>query len=477
MGVGAATSARLAALADGSPRRVAWALFLGVGLVYLLTAGYSGLLSPDPIAAAIPAWHLVHTGSPYLEATGLKSPWFFTSAGHLVSDRIAGVVWFGVPFYGLFGLLMAPFGGGHFTLVPAAFAGATAASGAVSVVYVLLRELVRPRLALIVALVFAFGTPTWSVSANSLWPHGPAQLWLVLGLLLAVRGRFAWSGLVLGLAVATRLHFAVVALVLGVWLAVSRRSLRPLLGLGVSAWALPAFFVWNHWVYGGWSLLHGSYEGRVGSLESTFSAAPGALGPQRYLVNLAGTLVAPNRGLLWWTPALIVLAAGLPWAWRQAPDWVRAAVVGGLAYLAIQLKVNGFSGGMNFYGYRLALEAVTLAMPLLALAVASPAVWGTVRRQALVLTSGFQVTVIALGAVLPLPTLWAADLSWRFWQPAFTLYRYPVGGGLIILLGGLATGAAFRWARGLGRPAPDQSLVLVGPARVSAPPRGLVPDP
>lgn len=456
MGVGARILGQLRELADGPRNRVALAVFLGVGVVYLVTASYSGPLSPDPIAAAVPAWHLAHTGSPYLETTGLRSPWFFTAAGHLVSDRIAGVVWFGVPFYGLFGLLTAPFGGSHFSLVPAAVAGAAAASGSVAILYLLLRELVRPHLALIVALVFAFGTPTWSVSADSLWPHGPAQLWLVLSLLLAARGRFAWSGVVLGLAVATRLHFAVVALVLGVWLAISRRSLRPLLGLGLSAWALPVFLLWNHWVYGGWSLLVGSYGGRVGSLESTFSYAPGALGPLRYVVNVVGTLVSPNRGLLLWAPALVVLAAGLPWAWRQAPDWVRAATVGGIGYLAVQLKVNGFSGGMNFYGYRLALEAVTLAMPLLALAAVSPAVLGTARRQALVVTSGFQVTVIAIGAVLPLPSLWGVDLSWRYWQPAATLYRFPVVAGLIVVLGAVATGAAFRWTSRLRRPSPDE---------------------
>ncbi len=448
---------RLLRFTDGPPRRTAWTLFLVVGLVYLLTAAYTGPLSPDTIAAAIPAWHLAHTGSPYLESTGLHSQWFLWADGHLVSNRFAGVVWFGVPFYAVSGLLGAPFGLGGFSLAPAALAAATAASGTVAVVYLLLRELVTARLALIVALVFAFGTPTWSVSANSLWPHGPAQLWLALGVLLVVRGRYSWSGLVLGLAVATRLHFAVVPLVLGVWLAVSRRSVRPLLGLGLSAWALPVLLLWNHWVFGGWKPA-GAYQSDVAKL------APVTVEPARYLVNVLGTLVSPNRGLLLWTPALLFLAAGLPWAWRRAPDWVRAATVAGLAYLAVQLQLNAFSGQMNFYGYRLALETVTLAMPLLALAVAAPVVWGTARRTGLIVASGAQVTLIAVGAILPLPFLWSVDRPWTTWQPAVTLHAYPLSAGLIVLAGVLGTGGAVRLASRAGRPPADESPALMAPA-------------
>ncbi len=433
-------SRAVAAVLDGPAPRAALWLFALSGLVYVLTAAYTGPLSPDPIAAAMPAWSLAHTGSPYLEGTGLTSQWFGTAGGHLVSNRFAGVVWFGVPFYAVLGWLGALVGATGFTLAPAALAGATAAAGTVALVYLLMRELVAARLAMLVSLVFAFGTPTWSISANSLWPHGPAQLWLSAGLLLAVRRRYAWSGLVLGLAVATRLHFAVAALVLGVWLALSRRSLRPLVGLGLSAWALPVLLVWNHWVFGRWSF-GGGYESHFAEL------APASFGPWRYAINVAGTLAAPDMGLLFWSPVLIFLVAGLGWAWRRAPDWARAAPVAGLAYLAVQLQLNGFTGGMNFYGYRLALEAVTLAVPLLALAVTSPLVWGTARRTALVVAAGLQVTIIAVGAILPLPFLWSLIMPWTVWEPAIVMEHSPLGAVLIVAVGLAGTAWAVRLTR------------------------------
>lgn len=46
--------------------------------------------------------------------------------------------------------------------------------------------------------------------------------------------------------------------------------------------------------------------------------------------------------------------------WRAAPLWVRSAAAGGTAYLLIQLRGNGFSGGYGFFSYRLAIEWLTL---------------------------------------------------------------------------------------------------------------------
>lgn len=80
---------------------------------------------------------------------------------------------------------------------------------------------------------------------------------------------------------------------------------------------------------------------------------------------MVGTLVSPDRGVLVLSPFLLVLALGIPTAWRRLDDVGRAGALAGLAYILVYLLVNRFSGGENFYSYRLPIESLTLAAPLL----------------------------------------------------------------------------------------------------------------
>ena len=86
-----------------------------------------------------------------------------------------------------------------------------------------------------------------------------------------------------------------------------------------------------------------------------------------YVRNIGMALFSPTRGLLVWSPFLIVLLPGLPAAWRAAPSWVRGGALGGLVYLLVQYKANRYSGGDGFAAYRYPLEALTASAPLLLL--------------------------------------------------------------------------------------------------------------
>ena len=44
------------------------------------------------------------------------------------------------------------------------------------------------RWALVIAVIYAFGTSSWSVSSQALWQHGPSQLFLTFFLFCLVRG-------------------------------------------------------------------------------------------------------------------------------------------------------------------------------------------------------------------------------------------------------------------------------------------------
>ena len=86
------------------------------------------------------------------------------------------------------------------------------------------------------------------------------------------------------------------------------------------------------------------------------------------LLNYLGFFVAPDRGLLVWSPVLLLLAPAIARTWRTTPDWTRWLAVGGLVYTFVQLRLNYFAGGDFFYGYRHGLELVTCLVPVAAVA-------------------------------------------------------------------------------------------------------------
>jgi hypothetical protein len=208
--------------------------------------------------------------------------------------------------------------------------------------------------------VLALATPTWTVSADGLWTHGPGQLWLLLAVLALSARKPTLAGLAFAAAVLTRPHLVLAAAAAGAYYAWRERSLSALVRCaGGTAVGVAGLLVYNHQVFGSWSVL-GGYDPSV--------MQPEGVGPALLVINVLGGLFSPHRGILVLTPFLLVLAPGLRAAWAVAPTWVRAAALGGLAYGVAQLYLIRFIGGHGFYSYRTLIEPLTLAAPLLLLA-------------------------------------------------------------------------------------------------------------
>ncbi len=69
-----------------------------------------------------------------------------------------------------------------------AVAGAVSAALAMATLHLAFRRLTSPTTAVVAALIGGTATATWRISADQLWPHGPAQLWLALGVLSLAGG-------------------------------------------------------------------------------------------------------------------------------------------------------------------------------------------------------------------------------------------------------------------------------------------------
>jgi hypothetical protein len=363
---GLRVATRLLARAEASRWTLWLAVFVPLTLLYLLTMRTNPMdMSADPAAVTPSAWQLAHFGTPRLpssvEPFGYHNDWLIPSgSGHVVSNRQPGLVWLASPFYWVMS------GAGIGNVVPAGIAAALLGGAAMATLALVARRLVPAKTSVAVGLLAGVATTTWSVSGTALWPHGPDQLFLAASMEALAAGAAGCAGLAFAAAILTRPPLAIVAAVTGVWQSWTRRSWRPALEIGaISSVALFGLLRYSHTFWrGGLDSQYAAAGG--GFVRPFFGLGPAALG--NFALNIVGTLIAPSRGILWGAPFLVVLLPGLRSAWRTAPQWARAAAIGGALYLLVQLKGNRFSGGDRFWSYRYPLEALTLAAPLLIIA-------------------------------------------------------------------------------------------------------------
>lgn len=389
-------------------RRTWGAVFLGTLAVYLFTAHWQVGQVVDSLGGAWPGYALRVHGSLFLEGTGAEPSIAIGEAnGHLVSLRTPGVILTGIPVQVLLGWLgLTAMQGG--ALTAAVLAAATMANLAL-----LLRGLVAHALVLPITTVVAFGTSVWTVAAAELWTHGPDIFFLTSALLLLQRQRVLLGALALSAAVLTRPHLAAVPLALAASEVLATRTWRPLARFGFPAvGALAATVAWNAWYIGEARLLIGAYNGQsarvLGGSDADFSPS--------LLTNALGFLLSPGVGLLLFSPVALVSLWCLRPGWQRSPWWVRGGAVGGLLYALVQAKLNHFHGGGGFYGYRLLLEPLVLAVPLVALGYEEVRVRKAWLPALARLTAEASIGIYAMGALLGY--YWhGGTKDWDAWYP------------------------------------------------------------
>jgi hypothetical protein len=268
-------------------------------------------------------------------------------------------------------------------------------SGAVVLFYSLCLVL-APAGARAATLVFAFGTCVFSVASQGLWSHGPALFWLMLSLYLLVSSderasgaRFALIGFALGMAVATRpatALFGMATLAALGW----RGRWQAVVGVGVGA-LLPAAGLYAYNLHYFAQPFSGGYIDLADMWTTPFS------------VGLSGLLVAPSRGVLVYTPALLLV----PWGFRAlvkrdagGGNFARTMLLfwlgGVVASLLLHARSNWWSGEWS-YGPRYLIESMPVLCALLALAVASPRFQSDRGKRVVAVLAALSVAIHTLG--------------------------------------------------------------------------------
>ena len=231
-------------------------------------------------------------------------------------------------------------------------------------VFLAARGLVRPLPALLVALAFGLGSCAWPVSSQALWQHPASSFCLSLGAWLLLRSgerprAAAWCGAALGMAVLCRPATAVVVVCVGAYLLGTDRRRCAYYVLG----GLPLLVIlaaYNGYYFGSPLVFGQTVASKIIFLRDTGSEH---LWQSSWRDSLPGLLLSPSRGLVWFSPVLLLGLVSAVAVWRE-PRYrilipLQAAVV---LMILVAGKWSDWSGGLT-WGYRSIVDTAPVPGP------------------------------------------------------------------------------------------------------------------
>jgi len=228
-------------------------------------------------------------------------------------------------------------------------------------VYLTVKELFSQKTALVTVLVYAFATSTWSVSSQALWQHGTVELLLILMIWLIIRNErersrntIIFLGLLSGLFLFNRPPDAVLLLpIIGYVIWYERQNL-PVYAISAAATALP-FLIYNFSIFGN---VFGGYKQNLVLFSFGFDS----------LRNFAGLLIAPNVGLLIFSPVLVLSVFGYLRLNSIPSERIRQVLVVFGPIILLEILVYSFFGGWDSsVAYSYGQRFLTGFVPILAI--------------------------------------------------------------------------------------------------------------
>ena len=235
----------------------------------------------------------------------------------------------------------------------------------------LAKKLADRKSAWVLTVVYAFGSPTWSISSQALWQHGASELALILALLLLMRATenparilfAALAGWCAGFGVAIRLSNAFPCVLMTAYAGLSQWRPRSKAAFaGCAALPVTALLIYNLRVFG-----------------SALGAYPvGWLLKGSLLDGIAGLLISPSRGLLVFCPVFLFSAIGV-YLWFRTGEKLHVPIyliclVVVVAHFLTLARYRLWWGGFS-YGPRLITDVipclVILMVPAMRLVEAS----------------------------------------------------------------------------------------------------------
>ena len=323
-------------------------LFIALFLVYNTVSGI-GVVSGDTTPAVLLPAEIINHHDLYLDSATsyINNPdysyAFLYTHGHYFSLFPIVTPVLVTPLYGLSYILCTlvsvPFVG-NVTIL----AGKTSAAGIVALagifVYLAGKELFSKRIALIIIVIFAFATSTWSISSQALWQHGMVELLFAVLLYLIIKNlkNKSWiyilfMGLISGLFVFNRPPDAILLIPVLFYMVWYQRQKIHIYLAGCLITGLP-FLYYNYTVFGN---IFGGYSENLSLF--TFNSS--------FVAHYLGLLVSPNVGLFVYCPVLILSLAGIYVIEKRKESPLKKVML--VAGLAVLLEVLLYSFFILWY--------------------------------------------------------------------------------------------------------------------------------
>ncbi|MBI3780081.1 MAG: glycosyltransferase family 39 protein [candidate division NC10 bacterium] len=340
----------------------------------------------------------------FLYAHGIPG-YLIQSGGHLVSAYPPGPAILALPFF-----LLPVLGG-----VPPDFrlltdveklAAAVITALSVALIFQIIRMLEGLKAALILSLIYAFATSSFSISSQALWQHGPSQLLLAASLYFLVRGLekpgwVAFSGFTLGWAVLCRPTDLFIAIPLALYVLCEHRDQAVRFILLV----LPSIIVM--------AIYNFRYFGSISRIDYDMGFFSGNGWATPFWEELSGILISPSRGLFIYSPIFLFAPLGIFLAWRRMePPLLKYLSVAVVLVVTVYSKWIMWWGGWTF-GPRLLADITPLLTLLLIPAFRRIEQHLTIRNGFYVL-AGISIAIHRLGAFFP--SNWNPDVEGRLWS-------------------------------------------------------------
>jgi hypothetical protein len=261
-------------------------------------------------------------------------------------------------------------------LAPSVIASLTASllvAGAGALVFLALCRIVPRRIALYTAIGLSLGTNYWALLSRTLWQHETVAFGIALALWAWLRpsrvltiGPAIVGGIGLALACTCRLQVAPLAAVLLVWLTVRSNVKNGLIAGAILAAAIATLFSaqyrWFGDVLGGFAgMQRVALQPGAHGVTSSFNSRP--------WIGALGLLVSPSRGLLVFSPAVLVVLGGIRRSVREFHDWRLGWLLGASAVLFVEYACYSVWWGGYTFGPRYMMDLLVPLAPTAAIGV------------------------------------------------------------------------------------------------------------
>lgn len=271
----------------------------------------------------------------------------------------------------------------------------------VAFVYLAAKELTKRKTALLLTILYALGTSTLSISSQALWQHAASQMFLASAMYIFVKGQknkklLPLSGLLLGFATLCRYPNALIAFAFFIYVLLYEKKTA----LRFVIYAIPSilFFAWYQIKYPG-NIFFYKYEalGEIALFNNSFTT------------GFFGLLIAPNKGLLIYSPFFIFSIAGMVISFlkKQKLMIFFSAIV--ILYLSFIARWSAWHGGWSF-GPRMLADITPFLIILIVPFLKTPKAFKhPFIKYTFILTAFIAIYIHFLGST-------AANFSWYFFQ-------------------------------------------------------------